>query len=65
MLEDSEVTGNLVRDTFEVLTSFCAGLNGRRSARNRALKALGCTQRAVGPQAVLTARRTRCGRGPQ
>ncbi len=39
----------------EVLTSFCARLYGRRSARNRALKAVGCAQRDIGPQAVVGA----------
>ena len=52
VLDDSEVTDDLVRDMAEVLTSFCARLYGRRSARNRALKALGCAQRDIGPQAV-------------
>lgn len=52
VLDDSEVTDDLVRDMVEVLTSFCARLYGRRSARNRALKALGCAQQNLGPQAV-------------
>jgi putative resolvase len=39
----------------EVLTSFCARLYGRRSARNRALKALGCAARDIGPRADVTA----------
>jgi putative resolvase len=52
VLEDSEVTDDLVRDMAEVLTSFCARLYGRRSARNRALKALGCAQQDIGPAAV-------------
>ena len=55
VLEDGEVTDDLVRDVIEVLTSFCACLYGRRPARNRALKAVGCAQRDVGPQAVLAA----------
>jgi putative resolvase len=55
VLDDSEVTDDLVRDMIEVLTSFCARLYGRRSARNRALKAVGCAQRDIGPQAVLKA----------
>ena len=61
VLDDSEVTDDLVRDMIEVLTSFCARLHGRRSARNRALKAVGCAQRDVGPQAVLKAGSTPCG----
>jgi putative resolvase len=52
VLDDSEVTDDLARDMVEVLTSFCAGLYGRRSARNRAVKALGCAQQDIGPQAV-------------
>jgi putative resolvase len=55
VLDDSEVTDDLVRDMIEVLTSFCARLYGRRSARNRALKAVGCAQRDIGPQTVLKA----------
>ena len=61
VLDQSEVTGDLVRDMIEVLTSFCARLYGRRSARNRALKAVGCAQRDIGPQAVLAAGSTPCG----
>jgi putative resolvase len=52
VLEDGEVTDDLIRDLVEVLTSFCARLYGRRSARNRALKALRCAKRDVGPAAV-------------
>jgi putative resolvase len=40
VLDDSEVEDDLVRDMVEVLTSFCARLYGRRSAENRAKKAL-------------------------
>ena len=63
VLDNSEVTDDLVRDMIEVLTSFCARLYGRRQARNRALKAIGCAQRGVGPQAVLTAGSTWYGSG--
>jgi len=52
VLDDSEVTDDLVCDMVEVLTWFCARLYGRRSARNRALKALGCAQQDIGPKAV-------------
>jgi putative resolvase len=52
VIDDGEVDDDLVRDMVEVLTSFCARLYGRRSARNRALKALGCAQRDIGPKAV-------------
>ena len=55
VLEEGEVDDDLVRDMVEVLTSFCARLYGRRSARNRALKAIGCAQRDIGPQAVIAA----------
>jgi putative resolvase len=61
VLDESEVTDDLVRDMIEVLTSFCARLYGRRSARNRALKAVGCAQRGIGPQAVLGAGSARGG----
>ena len=53
VLDSGEVTDDLVRDMVEVLTSLCARLYGRRSARNRALKAVGCAQRDVGPAAVV------------
>jgi putative resolvase len=40
VLDDGEIEDDLVRDMVEVLTSFCARLYGRRSAGNRAEKAL-------------------------
>ncbi|MEU5940478.1 IS607 family transposase [Micromonospora sp. NPDC047548] len=40
VLDDGGVADDLVRDMVEVLTSFCARLYGRRSARSRAEKAL-------------------------
>lgn len=40
ILDDGEVTDDLVRDMVEVLTSFCARRYGHRSARNRAERAL-------------------------
>jgi putative resolvase len=52
-LDSGEVTDDLVRDMVEVLTSFCARLYGRRSARNRAIKAVGCAPRDVGPAAFV------------
>jgi len=52
VLDDSEVTDDLVRDMAEVLTWSCARLYGRRPARNRALKALGCARQDIGPRAV-------------
>jgi predicted site-specific integrase-resolvase len=36
----SELKDDLVQDMIEVLTSFCARLYGRRSAKNKAKKAL-------------------------
>jgi putative resolvase len=42
VVDEGEVADDLVRDMVEVLTSFCARLYGRRSARNRALRALRC-----------------------
>lgn len=55
VLDDGEVDDDLLGDMVEVLTSLCVRLYGRRSARNRALKALGCAQRAIGPKAVMAA----------
>ena len=52
VIDDGEVDDDLVRDMTEVLTSFCARLYGRRSARNRAEKALRCAAHDVGPMAV-------------
>lgn len=40
VIEDRELDDDLVRDMTEVLTSFCARLYGRRSAKRRAKKAL-------------------------
>jgi putative resolvase len=39
----------------QVLTSWCARLYGRRSARNRALKAVRCAERDLGPVGVAAA----------
>ena len=63
VLDDGEADDDLARDMVEVLTSFCARLYGRRSARNRALKAVGCAQRDIGPQAVVSAGRQGGGHG--
>ena len=52
VLDPAERDDDLVRDMTEVLTSFCARLYGRRSARNRAEKALRCAARDVGPMAL-------------
>jgi len=47
---------DLVRDATEVLTSFGVSLYGRRSARNRAERALRCSARDVGPASPRAAR---------
>ena len=49
---DSDVTGDLARAMAGVLTWFCARCCGRRPARDRAGKALGCAQQDIGPRAV-------------
>ncbi len=40
VVDPGEVQDDLMQDMVEVLTSFCARLYGRRSARNRARKVL-------------------------
>jgi putative resolvase len=40
VVDHAEVKDDLVQDMIEVLTSFCARLYGRRSAKNRAEKAM-------------------------
>ncbi len=52
IMENTEMDDDLVRDMTEVLTSFCARLYGKRSARNRAIKALNCAKQDIGPQAL-------------
>jgi putative resolvase len=52
VLDTGEVDDDLVGDVVEVFTSSCARLCGRQSARSRALKALWCAQRGVGPAGV-------------
>ncbi len=52
VVDPGEVDDDLVRDMTEVLTSFCARLYGRRGARNRAIKALGCAKNDIGPAAL-------------
>lgn len=42
--DQKELNDDLVQDMIEVLTSFCARLYGRRSARNKAKKALASIQ---------------------
>jgi len=43
-MEKHKVSDDLVQDMIEVLTSFCARLYGKRSAKNRALRALDTIQ---------------------
>jgi putative resolvase len=52
VLDGGEVDDDLVRDKVEVLTSSCARLYGRGSARNRAMRAVGCVRLGIGPRAV-------------
>ncbi len=40
VIDDAEVPGDLVRDMTEMLTCFCARLYGKRSAANRARRAI-------------------------
>jgi putative resolvase len=44
VVDQSEMKDDLVQDMIEVLTSFCAGLYGRRSAKSKALKAIEATK---------------------
>jgi putative resolvase len=44
MVDQGEVKDDLVQDMIEVPTSFCARLYGRRSAKNKAQKALKAVQ---------------------
>jgi len=54
VIDEGEVDDDLVRDMVEVLTSFCARLYGKRSARNRAEKALRCAERNIGPKVLMS-----------
>lgn len=44
VVDPGELKDDLVQDMIDVLTSFCARLYGRRSARNKALKAVEATK---------------------
>ena len=44
VVEDEEMTDDIVRDLHEVIVSMCARLYGKRSAKNRAQKALNALQ---------------------
>ena len=41
VVDETKVDDDLVRDMAEIMTSFCARLYGRRSARNRAQARVG------------------------
>ena len=47
VMEDGEIEDDLVRDVTEVMTSLCARLYGRRSARRRAERALAAAREGV------------------
>ncbi len=47
VVDSSELEDDLLRDMTEVLTSLCARLYGRRSARTRAARALKCAAQPV------------------
>ena len=44
VINDQEIPDDLARDMTEILTCFCARLYGKRSAANRAAKALQASQ---------------------
>ena len=44
VIEEAETTDDLVQDMIEVMTSLCARLYGRRSAKNRAARAVAAAQ---------------------
>jgi predicted site-specific integrase-resolvase len=46
VVDEDEMKDDLVQDMFDVLTSFCARLYGRRSAKNKAKRALEAVQEA-------------------
>jgi putative resolvase len=50
--DPGEAAGVLVRDMMEVLILMCAGLYGRRGARNRAMRAITAARRGDGAEAA-------------
>ena len=44
VLDDAEITADIVRDLHEVIVSMCARLYGKRAAKNRAKKAIEAMQ---------------------
>lgn len=49
VVEEAEMTDDLVQDMVDVMTSFCARLYGRRSAKNRAARAIAAAEAAGEP----------------
>ena len=47
VVDSEEVEDDLVPDMIEAMTSMCAGLYGRRGAKNRALRAVKCAESDV------------------
>lgn len=47
-MNETECNDDLVQDMVDVLTSFCARLYGRRSAKNKAKKAMEAIQKDNG-----------------
>jgi predicted site-specific integrase-resolvase len=45
IVNDTEMKDDLVQDMVDALTSFCARLNGKRAAKNKARRALEATER--------------------
>ncbi len=58
VIAEGEVDDDLVLEQTQVRTSFCARLYGRRSARNRAEKALRWAAHDVGPMSVAQEAKT-------
>jgi predicted site-specific integrase-resolvase len=46
VMENQEIKDDLVQDMIEILTSFCARLYGKRSAKNKAKRAMEYIQNA-------------------
>ncbi len=57
--DHGETTADLVQDMVDVLTAFCARLYGRKSARNRALRAVTAAKAGFAGKAAETQRRSR------
>jgi putative resolvase len=55
VLDDGEATDDVLGGMVQVLTGWCVRLSGSRSAHNRALQAVRCTQGDVGPVGAAAA----------